>query len=70
MEKGAVVSMSRKQKMNTKSITEAKLPDADYAPSIILLPRLFLESQGYKLKKSSINIIKVLSCYSKMAKIV
>ena len=52
LRKGAVVSMSRKQKLNTKSSTEAELVAADNAASMILWTKLFMEAQGYEVKKN------------------
>ena len=46
------MNMSRKQRMNTRSSTEAEvLGIADYAPNAIWLIN-FLESQGYKMESS------------------
>jgi hypothetical protein len=50
--KGAVQSVSRKQKLNTKSSTEAKLVGIDDVSVMILWTKLFLEAQGYKIKKN------------------
>jgi hypothetical protein len=47
---GAPISMSRKQKLNTRSSTEAELVAVDDAINIVLWTRLFLEAQGYKVK--------------------
>ena len=44
---GAVQSISRKQKLNTRSSTEAELVGADDAATMILWTRLFLEAQGF-----------------------
>ena len=47
--RGAIVSKSSKQKLNTKSSTEAELVGAsDFLPSSIWT-RMFLEEQGYKI---------------------
>ena len=43
---GAVQSMSKKQKLNTKSSTEAELVGADDAAVMILWTKLFMEAQG------------------------
>ena len=44
---GAVQSISRKQKLNTRSSMEAELVGADDAATMILWTRLFLEAQGF-----------------------
>ena len=49
MGKGAMMSMSQKQKLNTKSSTITELVGADDATTIILWTKLFLEEQGYKI---------------------
>ena len=46
---GSVISKSTKQKLNTRSSTEAELVDVNNAMSIILWTRLFLEAQGIKV---------------------
>ena len=51
MGKGAIISMSREQTLNTKISTEAELVGADDASSIILRTNIFQEAQGYKIKK-------------------
>ena len=45
---GAPMSMSRKQKLNTRSSTEAELVGVDDAINLILWTKLFLAEQGYK----------------------
>ena len=45
--KGSVYSMSSKQKLNTRSSTEAELVGINDVLSMILWTRLFLEAQGY-----------------------
>ena len=50
--KGAVQSLSRKQKLNTRSSTEAELVGADDASVLILWTKLFLEAQGYPIEKN------------------
>ena len=41
--------MSRKQKLNTRSSTEAELVGVDDAMNLILWTKLFLEAQGYNV---------------------
>ena len=50
--KGVVQSISRKQKLNTKSSTEAELVGVDNVSVAILWTKLFLEAQGYKILKN------------------
>jgi len=49
---GAVQSISRKQKLNTRSSTEAELVAADDASTLILWTQLFMEAQGYEISKN------------------
>jgi hypothetical protein len=49
---GAPISMSRKQKLNTRSSTEAELVATDDAMNLVLWTKLFLEAQGYKVDKT------------------
>ena len=46
---GAPIAMSKKQKLNTRSSTEAELVGVDDAINMILWTKLFLEEQGYKI---------------------
>jgi hypothetical protein len=46
--KGGVYSMSTRQKINTKSSTEAELVGVDDAMSLIIWTKNFLEAQGYR----------------------
>jgi hypothetical protein len=48
--KGSPYSISRKQKINTRSSTEAELVGVNDAMCLIIWTRLFLEAQGYKVK--------------------
>ena len=48
MGEGAVMSSSRKQKLNTRSSTEAELVACDDAMTQVLWTKHFLEAQGYK----------------------
>ena len=50
MGQGTIMSMSRKQKLNTKSSTTAELVGADNATTMILWTKLFMEEQGYKIE--------------------
>jgi hypothetical protein len=50
MGKGAITSISRKQKMNTRSSTEAELVAVDDVIGSILWTKLFLTAQGYDIK--------------------
>ena len=52
MGQGALQSMSRKQKLNTRSSTEAELVGADDVVSQMLWTQLFLEEQGYLIEKN------------------
>jgi hypothetical protein len=47
MGKGAIMSISRKQGMNTRSSTEAELVAADEVAGTMLWTKLYLEAQGY-----------------------
>ena len=49
---GAVQNISRKQKLNTKSSTDAELVAADDVSVMVLWTKLFLEEQGYKVEKN------------------
>ena len=49
---GAPITMSRKQKLNTRSSTEAELVGADDMSVMILWTRLFMEAQGYEINKN------------------
>ena len=49
---GAIQTLSRKQKLNTKSSTDAELMGADDAAVMILWTMLFLEAQGYKVERN------------------
>jgi hypothetical protein len=52
MGKGAITSISRKQRMNTRSSTEAELVAADEVVGPMLWTRQFLEAQGYLVKNN------------------
>ena len=49
---GSIVSVSRKQKLNTKSSTKAELVGADDITSLILWTQLFMEEQGYPIDRN------------------
>ena len=49
---GSIIAMSKKQKLNTRSSTEAELVGADDAVTMILWTGLFMEQQGYPLDKN------------------
>ena len=48
--KGLIMSMSRKQKLNTRSSTEGELVGADDAAQMILWTMHFMEAQDYEVK--------------------
>ena len=50
--RGAAQSVSRKQKLNTRSSTEAELVGADDLATNICWTKLFMESQGYNIEKN------------------
>ena len=50
--KGSPIGLSKKQKLNTRSSTEAELVGADDAATMILWTGLFMEEQGYPLDKN------------------
>jgi len=52
MGKGAIKTMSCKQKLNTKSNTIAELVEADYVSTMILWTKLFMEEQGYPINEN------------------
>ncbi len=52
MGEGSMISMSSKQKLNTRSSTEAELVAADDVMGPMLWVRLFLEAQGYPVKEN------------------
>jgi hypothetical protein len=49
---GAVQSVSRKHKLNTKSSTEAELVAVDDISVMILWTKLFMEAQGYEIDRN------------------
>jgi hypothetical protein len=54
MGKGSVYSRSTRQKLNTKSLTEAELVGVDDVMPQVLWTKYFLEAQGYKIDDSKI----------------
>ncbi|MGA0888342.1 MAG: Ty1/Copia family ribonuclease HI [bacterium] len=50
--KGALISSSSKQKLNTRSSTEAELVGVDDKIGYVLWTKLFLEEQGYEIEKN------------------
>ena len=48
--KGAVHSLSKRQKLNTRSSTEAELVGADNVATQILWTKHFMEAQGYTIE--------------------
>ena len=51
---GVVQAISRKQKLNTRSSTEAELVAVDDVATMVLWTKLFLEAQGWVIKKNII----------------
>ena len=54
MGEGSVQNISRKQKMNTRSSTESELVAVDDVATMVLWTKLFMEGQGYEIKKNII----------------
>ena len=50
--KDSIASMSRKQKLNTRSTAEAELVGANDAITQVLWTKLFMEAQGYQINKN------------------
>ena len=50
--KGAVISYSAKQKLNTKSSTESELVGADQILSRVIWGLYFVEAQGYSIDRN------------------
>ena len=51
-ETGVPISKAAKQKLNTRSSTEAELVGADDMIQMVLWTKLFMEEQGYEIKKN------------------
>ena len=65
MGKGFITSMSRKQKLNTRSSTEGEFVGTDNASQMILWTMHFMEAQGYEVEnilfqdnKSTIKLLE------------
>ena len=52
--KGAVQSISAKQKLNTSSSTTSELVDADQVPPLALWTPSFVEAQGHRINKNKV----------------
>jgi hypothetical protein len=52
---GVPISVSRKQKLNTRSSTEAELVAVDDMANLILWTRLFLDEQGYRVSRNLLH---------------
>ena len=52
MGSGAMQVISKKQKLNSRSSTEAELIGADDAATMILWTKLFMEEQGYPIERN------------------
>jgi len=52
MGKGAITTISCKQKLNTKSSTTVELVGADDVSAMMLWTKLFMEEQGYPIKEN------------------
>jgi hypothetical protein len=52
---GVPISVSSKQKLNTKSSTEAELVGVDDATTLILWTKLFLEAQGFHISRNVVH---------------
>ena len=46
------ITISRKQKLNTKSSTESELVGVDDISTMIIWTKLFMEAQGYDIQKN------------------
>ena len=52
---GVPISISRKQKLNTRSSTEAELVGVDDVSTMILWTKLFLNDQGYHISRNVVH---------------
>ena len=53
-DEGSIVNLSRKQKLNARSSTEAELVGVDDASALMLWTKLFLEALACSVKKNTI----------------
>jgi len=61
---GVLLTKCQKQKLKTKSSTEGEIVDvSDFLPNVIWA-RMFLEAQGFEIKK--ISFIKTIKVQSKL----
>jgi hypothetical protein len=61
--RGALTSLSKKQKLNTRSSTEAELVGADDASTLILWTKLFMEAQGYGINSNVRRVSSGTDCH-------
>jgi hypothetical protein len=61
--KGAVMAMSKKQKINTKSSTESEIVGVDDATTPILWGNYFIEAQGFPIKETRVYQDNISSSY-------
>ena len=54
MGQGCPINNSQKQKLNARSSTESELIGADTAATLMLWTKLFMEAQGYEIKRNII----------------
>jgi hypothetical protein len=57
---GATMTMFRKQKLNTRSSTEAELVGVDEAVNMILWTKLFVSEQGYHVEKNTVEYTRII----------
>ena len=50
--RGSIISISKKQKLNTKSLTGEEIIGADNKMPQMLWTRYFLQAQGYGINKN------------------
>ena len=55
MGRGCPINASQKQKLNTDSSTSAELVGAHAGSTLILWTKLFLEAQGYEVKRNILH---------------
>ena len=68
MGRGSIYSLSTKQKINTRSSTEAELVGVNDAMSLIIWTRNFLDDQGFSIKDNVVfqDIMKAQCYWSEM----